>query len=363
MPTKIDDSIQSTDPGFAFPTADTWTFARGILVSSTEKSGVYCDHDDSVLINHATIISATPSPTTGEGRGVWFDADNITLNNAADGRIIGYRYGVYLSGVSTTIANHGTIESFDFAIGGTPDLLDLHLDNTGVVRGRHFGIEAAGAGGSIRNSGLIEGTTWMAIDGSLADDRALAIFNSAGGIIRGSLRAVNEVGHGRVSIDNHGTMVGVINLATDGGNIIRNSGRIAGDIFFGNGADVFNGLGGKSGAVRGGKGSDTLAGGSFADLLGGGAGNDVLTGRGGKDKFVFGDALDAVNNVDTIRDFTVDVDTIQLDGTTFSLPFGALAAARFHVGPRLTTPRIASSTTRAPAPCMATTTGAAAILR
>jgi len=41
-----------------------------------------------------------------------------------------------------------------------------------------------------------------------------------------------------------------------------------------------------------------------------------------------------VGNVDTIRDFTVDVDTIQLDRTTFSLPYGALAAARFHVGPR-----------------------------
>src|SRR4051812_25480760 len=107
MQTLSEDSIKTTEPGFEFPAADSWTFAPGIMVSSTNKAGVFCDYKDSALINHATILSATPSATTGEGRGVWFNADNSALTNGADGIIIGYAFGVYVSGASTTITNHG----------------------------------------------------------------------------------------------------------------------------------------------------------------------------------------------------------------------------------------------------------------
>src|SRR5262245_52701731 len=114
MQTLTEDRIKTTEPGFAFPAADTWTFQHGIMVSSTLKAGVFCDYDDSVLINHATILSVLPSPIAGEGRGVWFASGNTTLTNAADGVVTGYLYGVYVTGVSTTITNHGRIESYSF---------------------------------------------------------------------------------------------------------------------------------------------------------------------------------------------------------------------------------------------------------
>jgi Ca2+-binding RTX toxin-like protein len=85
--------------------------------------------------------------------------------------------------------------------------------------------------------------------------------------------------------------------------------------------------------VNGRRGNDTLVGGGAADRLDGGYGNDILVGRGGKDKFVF--STDATNhpNVDTIRDFTVNVDKIIIDTEVFQLGLpGVLAAALFHIG-------------------------------
>ena len=77
-------------------------------------------------------------------------------------------------------------------------------------------------------------------------------------------------------------------------------------------------------------GDDTLLGSRFGDLLDGGAGSDTLTGGGGADRFHFGDVLDAATNVDTILDFQVGSDVIELDDAVFAgLDLGALDAGAF----------------------------------
>ena len=95
--------------------------------------------------------------------------------------------------------------------------------------------------------------------------------------------------------------------------------------------------------VTGGSGNDTLtgdglantlSGGAGTDVLTGGAGNDTLSGGAGADQFVFNTALNAATNVDTITDFTVVDDTIQLENavfTQFATP-GTLTAAAFYAG-------------------------------
>ena len=165
MPTKTDDSIQTTDPGFQFPAGETWTFQHGIMVSSIYHAGVYCSYADAALINHGTILSAQPSPTAGYGRGVWIQADGTAVTNAVDGKILGYLAGVYVEATTATIANHGILESFDQAINCSATVLALDIDNSGTIRGRYFGIVAPSGGGTIRNSGLIEGTKSEAIAG------------------------------------------------------------------------------------------------------------------------------------------------------------------------------------------------------
>jgi Ca2+-binding RTX toxin-like protein len=67
------------------------------------------------------------------------------------------------------------------------------------------------------------------------------------------------------------------------------------------------------------------------DTLNGSTGNDKLTGGDGNDTFVFNTALNAATNVDTITDFNVADDRIQIDNAVFlGLPTGTLAAAAFR---------------------------------
>ena len=147
-----------------------------------------------------------------------------------------------------------------------------------------------------------------------------------------------EVDNGKIFLDNRGVLNGDVGLEDSfANNVVLNRGLIRGTVRFDEGNDVFNGAGGRSGAVDGGSGKDTLAGGPAADRLSGGPGADILTGRGGADRFVFDTTLNPATNTDRITDFRVNTDKIVLDkGEGHFLAVGSpgvLGAARFHVGP------------------------------
>ena len=104
-------------------------------------------------------------------------------------------------------------------------------------------------------------------------------------------------------------------------------------------ADIINGYGGNDtlngyagdDLLNGGEGNDTLSGGTGNDTLVGGLGNDTLTGGAGNDIFVFDTALNATTNKDSVTDFVVGQDKIQLDRDIFTVltDEGALAADSF----------------------------------
>jgi Ca2+-binding RTX toxin-like protein len=80
-------------------------------------------------------------------------------------------------------------------------------------------------------------------------------------------------------------------------------------------------------------------GGEGDDVINGGLGNDRLTGGDGNDSFMFNTVLNASTNVDTITDFDVADDRIQIDNAVFlGLPSGTLAASAFRPAPRATPP-------------------------
>ncbi|MCW5738121.1 MAG: M10 family metallopeptidase C-terminal domain-containing protein [Enhydrobacter sp.] len=69
------------------------------------------------------------------------------------------------------------------------------------------------------------------------------------------------------------------------------------------------------------------------NVLDGGSGSDVLRGNAGSDIFAFTTRLGA-DNIDTIVDFNVAADTIQLDDAVFTrVAAGVLSAAAFFSGP------------------------------
>ncbi|MEQ1955738.1 calcium-binding protein [Mesorhizobium sp. CN2-181] len=106
-----------------------------------------------------------------------------------------------------------------------------------------------------------------------------------------------------------------------------NSGDAAGDSF----VSIENLVGSDfNDALNGNSANNAINGGAGNDILKGYAGNDRLTGGAGQDIFVFNSALNADANVDTVTDFNVAADTMQLDNLFFTaLPTGALAASAF----------------------------------
>ena len=116
------------------------------------------------------------------------------------------------------------------------------------------------------------------------------------------------------------TNSGVANIATNG--LAVNLSAITGGT---NGYNVINtGIAStltgsaKNDVLTGGMGNDVLVGGAGNDKLIGGMGNDVLTGSTGQDIFVFNAALNATTNKDTITDFNLVDDIIQLSNTVFT---------------------------------------------
>jgi Ca2+-binding RTX toxin-like protein len=84
----------------------------------------------------------------------------------------------------------------------------------------------------------------------------------------------------------------------------------------------------------GGDGNDRLYGDAGNDSLDGGLGKDILSGGWGRDTFTFRDTLNAKANADTIKDFSVQDDTIRLENNIFRklVKTGSLNSDFFTIG-------------------------------
>lgn len=155
--------------------------------------------------------------------------------------------------------------------------------------------------------------------GSFAIALTAAVGTNPSGI---ALKDVNKDTFLDIVVSNYDSDNVSVLLNTSGGQTTKEgtanadtlTGGTANDVLKGlGGADVLNGNAGND-QLLGGAGKDNLNGGAGADVLDGGARNDVLTGGAGQDIF----QLTTAYNVDTITDFSVVDDTIQLENAIFS---------------------------------------------
>jgi Ca2+-binding RTX toxin-like protein len=332
------DSLQSTDFGYLFTQGEVVTIATEVVVSSTENYGVVSLFANSHLINNGHVISLDTSSI-----GVAFLQSDSSIFNAAGASIAGIGAGVYLQGDNMSLTNAGTIHGLLGAGVVVITATNGLLVNSNSIIGREAGVLSYGNAGvaEIRNTGIMKGDAfgyWF--DGRNTTDNGLVkILNAAGASITGSEASVEVIAAdtARIWLDNRGTLNGQVFIDNGVGNdVVINRGTIRGSVFLGDGNDVFNGTGGRSGAVDGYHGNDTLVGGDGRDRLSGGAGNDRLTGHRGADSFIFDSELKPATNVDLITDLAVNIDKIVLisaDGIFAGAgPAGVLSTARFHLG-------------------------------
>lgn len=122
-------------------------------------------------------------------------------------------------------------------------------------------------------------------------------------------------------------------LTGDSGSNTFTGGLGADSLSGGDGRDRL--IGGDANDVLYGQGdNDRLEGGNGNDMIIGGPGNDTLIGDAGGDRFRFNTALHGSTNVDTIADFSVGEDAIQLSRSIFTAleTTGTLPASAFRTG-------------------------------
>jgi Ca2+-binding RTX toxin-like protein len=312
--------------------------------ANTLTSGAGNDRINSGIGADTIVAGAGSDQVTVHGGADTVDSgagsDRLVVDYSALGTDVigGVTSGNLLSGYSGHIADN-TVHSVDFVAteaftvttgagndkittGGASDRLTGGAGNDSLDAGDGNDILSGGddqdtlrgAGGTDQLNGgdgndkLLGGAGSDALDGGAGVDRAQYTYATAGLLADLQVSSVNT---GEASGD---TYVSVEDLI--------------GSSF----ADNLRGDAGNN-SIWGGNGDDSLFGRLGNDELIGGSGNDRLAGGGGNDTFVFASAFSATTNLDTVADFSVSDDTMQLGSNVFTtLPLGSLAADAFFIG-------------------------------
>ncbi|MGH6735067.1 MAG: calcium-binding protein [Methyloceanibacter sp.] len=285
----VDEFDDAGGPGLRYITNENIeiTIDFAVFIGSQSDDGVESTLDGSTLINNGNVFS-------GGANGVRFDGNDTTIIN--NGNIVtGVFNGFNIGSVNgSVITNNGTVYAFQGNGVNYSNTQNAILTNAGEIYANGIAVrDSTDDGATIVNSGLMRSDR-DGVEVSIDDGEVTEITNTAGGTIRAAVNAIESFG-GRISLDNRGTIDGVIDLDATTGNVndvVMNRGKITGDVFLGDGDDRFNGSAGTSVEVFGENGDDTLIGGKSGDRLNGGDGNDTVRGGRGKDSLFGGDERD-----------------------------------------------------------------------
>jgi Ca2+-binding RTX toxin-like protein len=375
-------------------TTDSVFVASGVTVGSTDTtaiSGTGSSHtaniQGTVVSNFDTIkLGDSSSLDSGEhlivgssgyvgqfdpnsGYAAWITGYNSIVEN--DGTIWSAYLGILLDGTSAStqsrVINSGVIDGADYGIyhSGTETLI---VENSGTIKSDQYAYVGSSTGiDEITNTGKMIGTVSLnggadIFDTQLGTLSGTVDAGAGGDKLYGS--ALADTFNGGTEADALYGYAGDDKLSGDDGDDALNGGLGADALSGGAGTDralytsattgVIASLLGSSinaGEARGDTYSlienltgssfnDALYGNAVANAINGGAGNDIIKGYGGSDAltgslgndtFIFDTALNAATNVDTITDFNVVADTMQLQNAVFTTltVTGVLSATAF----------------------------------
>ncbi|MDB5526259.1 MAG: hemolysin-type calcium-binding repeat family protein [Rhizobium sp.] len=207
--------------------ATRWILPASVMIypesgAAINEDGTHADNQ--IQINGRAISSDTYGVDSGGA--------STDIFIGAQGAVVGNQAGIITSGANESITNAGTID------------------------GRQIGIRSEGESVLIDNSGSIGGIEGVSL-GSFGGD----LINRETGIISGENAITTDTSGGQtVKTVNDGLLTGFYAYMGNGlgSDDIINHGTITGNVFLGNGDDVFKNIDGRfKDAVIGGSGSDT----------------------------------------------------------------------------------------------------------
>ena len=316
MPTQNTDLSGDTYGILYGASGVTWKIAKGVSVSGTE-AGVAGTFADSTLVNKGTIGGGFGGGGVVFGPGL--APGDFLIKNQKSGRIA-ESFGIIVGGFdgSVTLKNKGRIDganaAFDASGSGAVTVLNSG-QITAQLHGLRISFSTSESGADIDNTGTIKSAGVGILAYSLEGAR-VAVHNHKGALIEGSGGAgaigVNE----RLVLKNEGKIKGNIESGNFADKIVS-SGKIKGDMFLGSGDDKL---------VLKGKGKVT-------GLIDAGPGNDKVVFGKAADKFLFDSGLDAATNVKTFKNFASGKDKLFLDLDIFTtLTPGKLLASEYRQG-------------------------------
>ena len=298
------------------PTINSYVFTAGAAYDSTTAE--------------ALVVGAYGALISQSSNAVLLDLVSSIFNVTVEGLIASGASGPF-SGIASTQFN---------------SVLNVTIEQGGSVSGER-GIASSGAA-TIVNRGAISGHQGQAV--VLGASSGVSTVNNSGLITSAEANAIYVQG-GVLKLINSGLIragageaaVGIVDAL--GRAEITNTGKIQGNLYFLGGHDVYSGANGSllgkvsagagNDSITGGlnadrfdgeSGNDTLKGNAGADTLNGGPGLDKLYGGAGNDSFVFNVPFTAANR-DTIYDFNLGNDRMQLDNANFT-KIGAVGALK-----------------------------------
>ena len=333
-------------------------------VSIVSKAGVTINGSGS---NHEVIVDGSVASANGQVAIFLGDSEvldsgqKVTVSEGAFVRALEGNSAIIVLGFGCEVVNHGVVTAGNSGIHLVGDSQDTQstLVNTGTIDGKSNGVSHAFAETLVlENSGTISGANAY-ISFSISTDRITNTGKMIGDV---SLGGGDDLYDGRLGTINGNVLggdgtdrlyagVGDNRLFGQNGNDTLIGGAGADYLSGGSGADraayisatkavtvslanpainsgdatgdVFNSVENLTGssfndALNGNSANNAINGGAGNDAIKGYAGNDTLTGYTGADSFIFNTALDASTNVDTITDFNVADDSIQVDNAFFT---------------------------------------------
>jgi len=235
---------------------DVWITRAGEYVTRTALTGLDAAFDFSTFSSVKYILEGSVV-ADGVAAGIKSFGANNEVYIRPTGTVFG-AYGMDMNGDSQRVVNEGSV------IGHAGSGIDIFtgancfVENFGTVQGTISGVSVHGADGEIKNHGTVSGSSFgIRFDSPLADSR-FDILNT--GAVSGEI-GISGAGDSAL-IHNTGLVIGTSGVAIDtegGSQRIINAGTIEGDINLGGDDDSFEaGTGVLNGKLFGDMGNDTL---------------------------------------------------------------------------------------------------------